>query len=220
MIIKNSKYKIVLLLLLAVFFMFISCIMLYHYLLFVFVSSPKIDLSNASLMKSEIVCYKRGMSEYNKILAGYSINKKGIMKPPLFFGQEKKALKIFLEEIEEHGINTDDCTFFVVGPVYSLYEIVGDWIGARNFLTHTLDFYNKESFEYEIINTLLGAVEKQLEKPWYLHLLRSSTKRINSYCQWYALEIFILFSSLSLFFLVLSLYFFMTRKGDSEEIRK
>jgi|GEM_PF-3221894 len=183
-------------------------VLLIYYGIYVFVPSPRIYLT---IPDEPVHCYEDGMKAYNAALSSRPMREDGTLAPRLFFHRERKALRLLLHDIEKNGINTEECTFFIVGPVYGLYETMGLWVQAKEFLQSAKKFYAENSYEYNLIVTLINNAEIEIDKPFYRRGSYSVLAVANSFIKWNSSILFYVFLVLSILSLILGCMTFLNR---------
>lgn len=189
---------------LAILFSTASLFMVVHYSSYIY-SGIYIYLEHNQQWLEEypIPCYEEGMAAYHSL--GYPVRSDGLLYPRLFLTKEKRALELLLADIERYGINTEECKFFVVGPVYGLYESLGRWSEAKEFLTFAKQFYSDTSREYLLIAGLLEAIEDRHDRPLIFRFTIKFLAYIDGLLRWYAPLVFCITVILALVFTILSL---------------
>ena len=150
-----------------------------------------------------IPCYESGMQAAHKAIFNRVVRSDGSAAPRLFFTKEREALRLLLEDIKRNGMNSEECTYFIVGPVLGFYEEMGMWEEAKIFLENALDFYEPTDYEYEIIVRSLENVNLEANQPKYKQKMNYLLKRSDAFIKWYAPFIALLLIATTLFFLSL-----------------
>ena len=150
-----------------------------------------------------IPCYESGMEAAHKAIFNRVVRSDGSAAPRLFFCKEREALRLLLEDIKRSGMNSEECSFFVVGPVLGFYEEMGMWEEAKYFLENALGFYEPTDYEYGIILRSLENVNLEVNQPKYQQKINYILKRADAFTKWYAPFIALLLIAITLCFLLL-----------------
>lgn len=149
-------------------------------------------------------CYELGMQATDKACFNRIVRSDGSAAPRLFFTKEREALRLLLEDIKRNGMNSEECTFFVVGPVFGLYQEMGMWEEAKIFLENALDFYEPTEYKYDLIVRLLESVNLEANQPKYKQKINFLLKRSDAFIKWYAPFIALLLLIATILFLIIS----------------